>query len=228
MPVLVAGLGLTALAIWLLAAPKPELPQRPKSSEVPASTPPSGASTGVNAESTSGVQAEQALPAGSTQSPFPPELTYSGPAKDRTRADALREALVALYAGQLAAQEQGGGAPGAAMPLPTSDGNQADGPLGQYIGRVMNEQFVPLAGSCYEQLLEAQPSAAGSVTLEFSIMGDEAVGGVVVDAGLGDGTTLDQPEFATCVKESLLALIFDAPPRGHPTVSVTQNLTFEP
>src|SRR5690606_5827957 len=114
------------------------------------------------------------------------------------------------------------------MPKPVGDGNQSDKPLGAYVKRMMQEQFTPLAGECYDQLLDRTPFVEGNVTLRFSIMGDPAVGGVVVDVGFGRGTTLNDTEFVTCVRESLYAVVFDAPPKGNSTVTVEQSLEFTP
>lgn len=151
---------------------------------------------------------------------------YSGPVRDRRRADELREALAALYAEQLSAGDQPAEAPH--MPPVRGTGNQAQTELGEYVGRVMREQFVPLATSCYEPLLERRPSLAGNVALEFSILGEPAVGGVVVDVALGEATTLLDVEFETCITESMYSVIFAAPPKGHPAVTVTQSLEFAP
>jgi hypothetical protein len=92
----------------------------------------------------------------------------------------------------------------------------------------MQEQFVPLAGSCYEELLSRRPDLAGNVELEFSIMGERAVGGVVVDVALGKATSLKDRGFETCVTESMYAVVFEAPPEGHPTVTVTQSFELAP
>jgi hypothetical protein len=114
------------------------------------------------------------------------------------------------------------------MPAIEGEGNQADKPLGAYVGRVMQEQFLPLAVSCYEELLARHPKAAGNVVLDFSVMGDDAVGGVVIDASFGDATTLGDAEFRTCTQESMYSVVFDAPPTGHPTLTVSQSFELAP
>jgi hypothetical protein len=129
-----------------------------------------------------------------------------------------------LYAGKLAAQAE----EPAQMPQPEGEGNQADKPLGKYVDRVLQEQFLPLAGSCYEELLARHPKLAGKVSLDFSIMGDPSVGGVVVDVAFGKGTTLKDASFQTCMSESMYAVVFDAPPEGHPTTTVTQSFELAP
>jgi hypothetical protein len=149
---------------------------------------------------------------------------YTHPIRDRAQADKLREALSAAYATAAGSQEQAL----AKMPAPAGEGNQADKPLGKYVASIMKEQFMPLITSCYDQLLERTPSAAGDVVLQFSVMGNSTVGGVVVDVAFGKGTTLTDPEFSTCTQESLYAVIFDAPPNDQAAVTVTQSFSLAP
>ena len=54
------------------------------------------------------------------------------------------------------------------------------------------------------------------------------MGGVVVDAALGSGTTLKDKTFETCITDAMYSAIFEPPPAGHPTVSVKQALELEP
>ncbi len=169
--------------------------------------------------------------------PRPALPRYTEPVRDRARADALRKLLLTLYAAKPEPRDGGrralpkpahAGAATQGMPAPEGTGNQANEALGRYVGRVMREQFVPLAGSCYEELLSRHPEAKGSVTLKFSIMGDESVGGVVVDASLGKGADLGDELFSVCVQESLYSVVFEPPPPGHPTVTVNQSLDLAP
>jgi len=166
--------------------------------------------------------------AGTAHSLTPAMPPYTEPVHDRARADALRKLLFALYASRLEPAADAGVPSPTRMPAPAATGNQADKALGQYVARVMREQFVPLAGSCYEELLSRHPEARGNVTLKFSIMGDDAAGGVVVDAALGKGAKLGDEQFAVCVEESLYSVVFEPPPTGHPTVTVEQSLELAP
>jgi hypothetical protein len=138
--------------------------------------------------------------------------------RNAERAALIREALVARKAVQA----------GAAMPEPRGVGNQVDKPLGDYVARTMREQFLPLATECYEALLSSVPNAAGNVALQFSVLGDPAVGGVVVDVTLGKGTTLTNDEFRTCMSESMYSVVFDAPPGKDGSVSVEQSFELAP
>jgi hypothetical protein len=53
------------------------------------------------------------------------------------------------------------------------------------------------------------------------------VGGVVSDAKLVDGTTIDDAAFRTCIAESMMSLSFGAPPEDG-TLSVTVPMRFSP
>jgi hypothetical protein len=107
-------------------------------------------------------------------------------------------------------------------------GNQSKQPLGEYIRGVVAEHFLPLAGSCYEELLARKPGKEGSVVLDFVISGDDDVGGVVDQVEFGKGTSLDDPEFGTCMRESMYAVVFDAPPDGQHYVTVTYPFNMKP
>jgi hypothetical protein len=114
------------------------------------------------------------------------------------------------------------------MPAPEGEGNQAQRPLGKYIQETMQQQFVPLAGSCYEQLLERDPRARGKLVLDLEVVGDQSTGGVVNDVALGEGTTFQDEEFATCVSESLYSTVFDAPPDDEKSVTISYPIELEP
>jgi hypothetical protein len=234
-----AGLGI-ALGAWLWWKPRPAVPENAAARA--ASELSSGASSlshGSDVAKNDGPQDETSRLRASPSSPIQQSAGttaaagvasvqgYAGPLRDRARADEVRQALAALYAGQLEAETDPPSQP-SGMPAPDGTGNQANKALGAYVNRVMHEQFLPLASSCYEALLESQPRAQGNVELRFSVMGDQAVGGVVVDVALGDGTTLSDNAFATCIHESMYSVVFDPPPPGHPTLTVTQSFELSP
>jgi hypothetical protein len=103
------------------------------------------------------------------------------------------------------------------MPKPADGGNQSSDPLGKYIQSVVHEQFVPLAGECYEALLKREPGAKFVVSLDFTIEGDDDTGGVVDEISLA-GAPPGDDEFRTCFLESMKSVVFDAPPGGMITV----------
>ncbi len=157
--------------------------------------------------------------------------TYRGPVRNPQQAALLREALIARKAQQLSAAANSS----AASRSPEGVGVEPDGarhqeakPLSDYVSRLMQQQFLPLATECYEVLLSTNPRAAGTVALEFSILGDAAVGGVVVDVTFGAGTTLLDPQFSACMTELMYSVIFDAPPGKDGSVSVEQSFDLAP
>lgn len=96
-----------------------------------------------------------------------------------------------------------------------------------YLQARIREDFIPLARECYEAALEQNPSLGGKVMMVFEIVGDESVGGVVESAELGEGSTLDDPEFNTCMRESMLSMAFE-PPKGGGSVTVNYPFSFDP
>jgi hypothetical protein len=156
------------------------------------------------------------------------------PVLDRKRADEMREQLRALFAEAGAMWGTGEPDPVAApragfpeMPAPAGSGNQAQSAQGKYIQSVVREQFFPLARQCYESASAKHPGLAGKVVLEFRIVGDKRVGGVVDQATLGDAGTLRDDAFSQCMTESMMSVSFDAPPHGG-EVTVKYPIEFSP
>ena len=88
--------------------------------------------------------------------------------------------------------------------------------------------MIPMAKSCYEDLLARDPKAAGRVELRFKIVGDSDLGGIIDDAEVrtGDGGLGDE-KMSMCMRESLLTLAFRAPPTDG-WVTVTYPMSFSP
>jgi hypothetical protein len=157
--------------------------------------------------------------------------TYRGPERNPQKAALLREALIARKAQQLSAAPTASAAsssPEGVMVEPGGQRAPEAKPLDNYVSRLMQQQFLPLATECYEVLLATKPHATGTVALEFSILGDAAVGGVVVDVTFGAGTTLLDPPFSACMTELMYAVIFDPPPGKDGSVSVEQSFELAP
>jgi len=160
----------------------------------------------------------------------------AGPTLDRARADRMREELHALFAeaGALALMGATSVEPPAArdagfptMPvLGTWDGGDPKVDP-RYIQRRVREDLFPIARSCYGDALKRDPKVAGKLVVSFRIIGDRTVGGVVDDAKLTDETTIADPEFQTCVRESMMAVSFDAPP-GDQEITVVYPILFSP
>lgn len=115
------------------------------------------------------------------------------------------------------------------MPAPVGSANQSKEAQGQYIRSVMREQFIPLARQCYENMSAKHPGVTLKVELDFRIVGDRRVGGVVDQASLsrGDGGAPLDPEFERCMTESMMSVSFDAPPNGG-QITVKSPLVLSP
>jgi hypothetical protein len=145
---------------------------------------------------------------------------------DRLRADAVRQRA----AGRNAARHQAAAAPvnaaTAPQPPPATTPEEQERRR-QYIRDAVREQYFPVAQSCYGELLGRQPKAAGKVVMSFSIVGDGDAG-VVDRVEFGDGTTMDDPEFTTCMRESMYSTIFEPPPPGTEETTVVYPIALDP
>ena len=161
---------------------------------------------------------------------------HAGPKLDRAQADRMREAIHALLAeaGVLglagepieAAAPASGPAFGSMPVLGLDDaGNPRVDP--KYIQARVREDLFPLALDCYSDALKRDPKLAGKLVVYFRVIGDHKVGGVVDEAKLVDGTTIDDREMQTCVRESMMSVSFDAPPHDG-EVTVVYPIEFAP
>ena len=97
-----------------------------------------------------------------------------------------------------------------------------------YIREVVTEDLVPIAKECYESALEDDPALGGRLTLQFSIVGDASVGGIVDEVSIDDeNSTLRHPSLGECMTESTATLLFD-PPEDGGRVVVHYPFVFEP
>jgi hypothetical protein len=142
---------------------------------------------------------------------------------DRRTRDEIRRRLLAAWA-------QGEGEPAAAArqgrfePMPERDGGGVDP---KYIQSVVRGEYMPLAKSCYEELLSRKKDAAGTITAKFSIVGDESVGGIVDDVTIDVDGGLADEGLVTCLRESLLAVAF-RPPNKRGMVTVHYPIMMSP
>lgn len=97
----------------------------------------------------------------------------------------------------------------------------------EYIQSRIREDFKPMATKCYEELLSRTPDAGGTAVMEFTIVADEKLGGIVEETVLGDAGTLVDPAFSTCMRESLGTVAFNPPPKGGKT-TVHYPFSFSP
>lgn len=98
----------------------------------------------------------------------------------------------------------------------------------EYIRERIKEDLLPVAIDCYESALADDPKLGGKLVMKFAILGEPEVGGVVDEATIDDEqSTLANEFMRECMRESLMAVSFDAPPDGG-RVEVTYPFVFEP
>jgi RNA polymerase sigma-70 factor (ECF subfamily) len=111
--------------------------------------------------------------------------------------------------------------------LPGAIAKPAAGKLDKSYIRARIREILPLLRECYELALERQRDLAGTMSLDFLIDAEEDVGGYVREASVAAERSLDDPELAECVTETLLSVELPAP-EGGGTVRVVYPLSFEP
>jgi hypothetical protein len=150
-------------------------------------------------------------------------------ALDRVRADGVRQRAAGRTASQ--AKSAGAGALAAhGTPVPTPPAPKTPEEEERrrvYIRDAVREQYFPIARSCYSELLERLPTASGKVVLSFAIVGD-GEDGVVDRVEFNDDTTLVDPEFALCLRESMYSTVFEPPPPGTEETTVAYPIVFAP
>ena len=84
----------------------------------------------------------------------------------------------------------------------------------EYIRDVVRSDFYPMAKQCYESALAANPTLAGKIVLDFTIVGDAKIGGIVESAKIDPDSTIQDPRLLECFSESLMAVAFKPPTKG--------------
>src|SRR6185436_3500755 len=97
----------------------------------------------------------------------------------------------------------------------------------EYIQARIRQDFFPLAISCYESALARSPNLRGRIVVDFMIVGDAKVGGIVDQAEIDEKSDIEDPEFRTCLRESMLSMVFEAP-ENDGWLTVTYPFVFEP
>ena len=95
----------------------------------------------------------------------------------------------------------------------------------EYIRETVLDEAFPLVKECYDNLLEKDPDAVGRVVLQFAIMGDESVGGIVDEVKFSEDSELQDEDFRECVAQSMMSTVFD-PPQGGGRVVVHYPFVF--
>lgn len=172
------------------------------------------------AEETASHYEGTASPLGTTPTPTPSPSASAAPKKLTLaeREELKKKIYGALWveSGKKPSAEEIAHAPPTAAPLSPA-----------YIQQRIREDFKPMAVKCYEDLLAKRPDAGGLAKMEFTIVADEKLGGMVEETKLGEGSTLVDPAFSTCLLESLSTVSFAPPEKGGKT-TVHYPITFSP
>jgi hypothetical protein len=156
-----------------------------------------------------------------------PRTLPDGTIVDRQRRDAVRQQLLAAHPPEPEPSTPESAA-AAAPSIPPLDALEIPGKLDpKYIQDRIHEDYFPLARGCYDEAAKRKPGLRGRLAMHFKIVGDQKIGGIVENAHFGEGTDIDDPEFRTCMRESLLSVAFKAPDEGG-EVEVEYPIEFSP
>jgi hypothetical protein len=93
----------------------------------------------------------------------------------------------------------------------------------RFIHERLRDDFVPMANVCYDELRSRSPGAAGTVIMDFKIIGRASLGSLVDSAEVKHESTLRDATLEECLRNSFLSVYFDSPPVG---VQATLNYPF--
>lgn len=93
---------------------------------------------------------------------------------------------------------------------------------------VMTDDLLPLADECIGMARETDPQLLGMLVLNFEIIAEEEIGGVIESVSPGEGNEVSNPELLECLRESILATTLPAPEHGgRDAVSISLRLAPE-
>jgi hypothetical protein len=143
--------------------------------------------------------------------PSAPDRTASprteAPSAERRERERLRGALLHRY--------------GRSSPLPDQPELDAEPVLPpaswsslpeDYVRGILEDQLMPLAEACYEDLGSAEPEA--TVTLSLAVVGDAELGGVIDSIEVNAAESSTEGELSECLRQAAYELRFDPPDQG--------------
>lgn len=91
----------------------------------------------------------------------------------------------------------------------------------------LHEDFIPLADECYASALERNPNLKGMLDINFEVIADEDIGGLVDSFEVGNENKVHDDELIECMRETALSTLFP-PPEGTDRQGVRLTLDLEP
>jgi hypothetical protein len=152
-----------------------------------------------------------------------PSARAAGMMRDRVRREQVREKLHARFAPGIERDPHTG------LTLPSGAGSGAgtSNLTATYLQQRIRDDFYPLAVACYEAALVQEPKLRGKIVVDFMIVGDVSVGGIVDQAKMNGATDIQNPELRECMLQSMLSMVFEAPESGG-WVTVTYPFELSP
>jgi RNA polymerase sigma-70 factor (ECF subfamily) len=148
--------------------------------------------------------------------------TPSTPSDARAPRRARRDALLADIRAARESYRRSAAAAAEDAATPPDDGIDKD-----YLRERIAEDLIPSARGCYNDVLVVDPEAAGKIVLEFEIVADESLGGVVDMVEFGEDTSIADAGMLECMRDAMYDMTFD-PPKSGGIVQVTYPFVFEP
>lgn len=130
---------------------------------------------------------------------------YPRAMRDRERRDELRDRIIAAFDTN----------PQASLPARGQRDTNDVEEFSRFVTQAIREDFIPMARDCAKDLVRRRPTVHGTAVVAFELLGDTRIGGVVNATDIDRAqSSLADPEFETCVRESLFSVYFDPPPGG--------------
>lgn len=196
-------LALAGVLVWV-ATPRDRAPRAappgPEVDDAGAAAPPGGAAPAEPTPPAMGSRPEPSA-AGSIRRVGAARAAELRRAMARAHRDAERERRIAASPAPEAEAEPDAPAPTGTLPK-------------EYIQDAVRD-LKPLLGECYELALHEDGALQGRLLVEFWIVGDPELGGVVEDSQiLQDESTLRHPVLDECIRETMYGLELPAPEAG--------------
>ena len=104
--------------------------------------------------------------------------------------------------------------------------DKSDGVLSDLMGD-FGRDAMPLIDECYIAAVERRPWLRGGLDMNFQIVGDPEVGGLVDGFEVDAGSEIDDPDMIKCVRETIFSTVFPAPEEAG-EAGVRLTMRFEP